>query len=203
MIDFSDDKLLLKEIQKGNKQAFEYLFKTYYPRLRGYAIRFIDDEETARDIIQECFLHFWEKREWLSAVSLPSLLFAMVRNGCLNCLKHRAIVEKHQLEYLADIQGEERLYHTDFAMDSEYRLLYDELQEQINLVIDELPERCREVFLLSRYEGLKNREIADRFQISVSAVEAHITRALHHFSKHFKEKYPLDIYLIVLSWFIR
>lgn len=203
MMDFSDDKLLLKEIRAGNKQAFEYLFKSYYPRLRGYAVRFIDDEENARDIIQECFLRFWEKRELLSTISLPSLLFAMVRNACLNSLRHRAIVEKYQLEYLAHIQGEERLYHTDFLMDTEYRLLYDELCEQINLVIGELPARCREVFLLSRYEGLKNREIADRFHISVSAVEAQITRALYHFSKHFKEKYPLDIYLIILSWLVR
>ena len=78
MIEFSDEKFLLDEIKKGNNQAFEYLFKTYYPRLRGYAIRFVEDEETARDIIQECFLRFWEKRALLSAVSVTSLLFAMV-----------------------------------------------------------------------------------------------------------------------------
>ena len=60
MVDFSDEKFLLDEIRKGNNQAFEYLFKAYYPRLRGYAIRFVEDEETARDIIQECFLRFWE-----------------------------------------------------------------------------------------------------------------------------------------------
>ena len=53
MVDFSDEKFLLDEIRKGNNQAFEYLFKAYYPRLCGYAIRFVEDEETARDIIQE------------------------------------------------------------------------------------------------------------------------------------------------------
>ena len=51
MVDFSDEKFLLDEIRKGNNQAFEYLFKAYYPRLRGYAIRFVEDEETTRDII--------------------------------------------------------------------------------------------------------------------------------------------------------
>ena len=94
----------------------------------GYAIRFVEDEETARDIIQECFLRFWEKRELLSAVSVTSLLFAMVRNGCLNYLKHLSIVEKHQIEYLASIDGEERLYYADFTLDAEHKLLYDELQ---------------------------------------------------------------------------
>lgn len=202
MIDFSNDKFLLAEIKKGNNQAFEYLFKNYYPRLYGYAIRFVEDEETARDIIQECFLRFWEKRELLAAVSVTSLLFAMVRNGCLNYLKHLSVVEKHQIEYLAAIDGEERLYYTDFSLDAEYKLLYDELQEQIGLVIGTLPERCREVFLLSRFEGLKNKEIAERLQISVTAVEAHISKALLRFSRHFKDKYPVDIYIIILAWVI-
>ena len=64
-----------ESLKRGNNAAFEFLFKSYYPRLRGYAIRFIEDEETVRDIIQECFLRFWERREMLSAFSLTSLLF--------------------------------------------------------------------------------------------------------------------------------
>lgn len=114
MVDFMDDKQLLGELKRGNNAAFEFLFKSYYPRLRGYAIRFIEDEETVRDIIQECFLRFWERREMLSAFSLTSLLFSMVRNGCLNYLKHRSIVEKYRVEYLAKVDGEERLYYADF-----------------------------------------------------------------------------------------
>lgn len=202
MVDYSDDAQLLNEIKKGDNQAFEYLFKTYYPRLRGYAVRFVEDEETARDIIQECFMRFWEKREMLSAVSVTSLLFAMVRNGCLNYLKHLSIVEKHQIEYLATIDGEERLYHTDLSLDAEHKLLYTELQEQINIVIGQLPERSREVFLMSRFNGLKNREIADKLQISTTAVEKHISKALKSFSQHFKDKYPVDIYILIIAWVI-
>lgn len=202
MVDFSDDKCLLEEIRRGNESAFDYLFKSYYPRLRGYAVRFIEDEEIVRDIIQECFLKFWEKREWLSAVSVTSLLFAMVRNGCLNYLKHLTIVEKHRIEYLASIDGEEKLYHADFAFDADNKLLYDELQEQIREVINRLPERCREVFLLSRFKQLKNKEIADKLRISTTAVEKHISKALAHFARHFKDKYPVDIYIMVLAWVI-
>ena len=65
LADFSDDSYLLEEIKRGNEEAFVYLFKNYFPRLRGYAIRFIEDEEIVRDIIQECFLKFWEKREFV------------------------------------------------------------------------------------------------------------------------------------------
>lgn len=202
MADFSEDTYLLAEIRRGNEEAFGYLFKSYFPRLRGYAVRFIDDEEIVRDIIQECFLKFWEKRELLSAVSVTSLLFAMVRNGCLNYLKHLSVVEKHRIEYLASIDGEERLYHADFAFDADNRLLYDELQEQIKIVIDRLPDRCREVFLLSRFRQLKNKEIADKLRISTTAVEKHISKALTHFAQHFKDKYPVDIYVMVLAWLI-
>lgn len=202
MIDYSDQQILLEEIRSGNDRAFEYLFKSYYPRLHGYAIRFIEDEETVRDIIQECFLRFWEKRALLTAVSVTSLLFAMVRNGCLNYLKHLSLVEKYRIEYLAKIDGEERLYYADFAMDAEHKLLYTELQEQINIVMNQLPERAREVFVLSRFKGLKNREIAEQLQISTTAVEKHISRALFCFSKHFKDKYPLDVYIMILAWAI-
>jgi RNA polymerase sigma factor (sigma-70 family) len=117
-------------------------------------------------------------------------------------LKHLSIVEKHQIEYLASIDGEERLYYADFTLDAEHKLLYDELQEQINLVIGQLPERSREIFLMSRFKGLKNREIADKLQISTTAVEKHIAKALKSFSKHFKDKYPVDIYIMIVAWVI-
>lgn len=202
MVEFYSDKDLLDELKKGNHQAFEYLFKNYYPRLLGYAVRFVENEEMARDIVQECFIKFWDKRALLEAVSVTSLLFAMVRNGCLNYLKHMAVVEKHQIEYLASIGGEERLYYADFVLNADGKLLYDELQEQIKLVIDRLPDRCRKVFLLSRFEGLKNREIAEMLEISTTSVEKHIAKALQCFSKHFKVRYPVDIYIIVLAWLI-
>ena len=87
-------------------------------------------------------------------------------------------------------------------MDAEYGLLYDELQQQIKIVIDNLPERCREVFIMSRFKELKNREIADKLQISTTAVEKQIAKALNIFSKHFKDKYPIDVYIMVLAWVI-
>ena len=152
-----DDKQLLGELKRGNNAAFEFLFKSYYPRLRGYAIRFIEDEETVRDIIQECFLRFWERREMLSAVSLTSLLFSMVRNGCLNYLKHRSIVEKYRVEYLAKLDGEERLYYADFMQDAEHKLLYNELQEQIALVLNQLPDRSREIFFVKSFKGIEEQ----------------------------------------------
>lgn len=199
---FLDEHILLNALMEGNNEALEFLFKTYYPRLQGYALRYISDRDVVKDIIQECFIKLWERHKSIQSVSIQSFLFIMVRNSCLNYIKHISVVNKYQIEYLADIKGEERLYHTDFLSDAEYPLLYDELKTEIRQVIDELPERCREVFLMSRFEGLKNREIAEKLKISSTAVEKHIARALKDFEFHFKNKYPLDIYIIVMAWLI-
>lgn len=198
MKQYSDEKYLLNEVKRGSHEAFEYLFKAYQPRLYNYAIRFVEDQDMAHDIIQECYLHLWEKRMLLEQVSLTSLLFTMVRNGCLNYLKHKSIVENYKIEYLANIDGEERLYQADFTMSSEYHLLYNELQEQIQHVIDNLPERSKEIFLLSRFQGLKNREIADKLQISTTAVEKHLSKALKSFADYFKKEYPADLCIAIL-----
>ena len=214
MKNFTDEKTLLREIKNGNGEAFEFLFNSYYPRLRGYAARFVTDEEAVRDIIQESFLRFWEKRDLIEAVSISSLLFAMVRNACLNYLKHLQLVEQHNLEHLDRVAGQEELYYWDFNLSPEYTLLYKELQQQISLVMSDLPSRCREVFEMSRFKKMKNREIADALQISTSfirkaaklisttAVEKHIAKALARFSAHFKDKYPLDVYIAILAWLL-
>ncbi len=199
---FSDETILLNELKKGNDEALEFLFKVYFPRLQGYASRFVFDMETVKDIIQECFIKLWEKHESLEVLSVQSLLFAMVRNSCLNYLKHRNVVNKYEIEYLANIRGQERLYHSDFLCDTELPLLYEELQKEINYVIEQLPARRKEVFLMSRFDGLKNREIAEKLQISTTAVEKHISKALQSFEDHFKNKYPVDIFVIVILWLI-
>lgn len=202
MADFTDEKILLKEIKNGNDEAFEFLFKSYYPRLRGYAARFVEDQEAVRDIIQESFLKFWEKRELIEAISVSALLFAMVRNACLNYLKHLQIIEQHSVEHLATLAGREELYSLDFNPSPEYTLLYKELQEQVDIVINTLPLRCREVFVMSRFDKKKNREIAEALNISTTAVEKHIAKALTTFSRHFKDKYPLDIYIVIIAWLL-
>lgn len=200
--DYTDEKLLLQEIKQGNRDAFRFLYESYYPRLRGYATRFIADDETVRDILQDTFLKFWEKRHLIEAVSLSSLLFAMVRNACLNYLKHLQLVEQHNLVHLNQIPGEEELYYWDFGLSPEHTLLYKELEEQIELVLNDLPARCREVFEMSRFKKMKNREIADALHISTTAVEKHIAKALARFSEHFKKQYPVDLYITILAWLL-
>ena len=183
--------------------SFESLFRRYFPRLKAYAIRFVQEEETASDIVQECFFQFYTKGYDAAARSAPPLLFAMVRNACIDLLRHKKLVRLESIDYLLTLDGEERLYHADFDFTPQDVLLYDELELQIKEVIDTLAPRCREVFLMSRFEGLKNKEIALKINSSVTNVEKHISKALAAFSKHFKENYPADVYIAVLAWLIR
>lgn len=202
-MDLKDETVLLDEIKRGDGQAFHCLFSRYYRRLLGYAFRFVDDYMVAEDLVQDSFARLWEKREMLESVSLSSLLFTIVRNNCINHLKRQALVDIHSVDWLENLDGEERLYNLDFCPDVEMTLLYKELMAQIPQVLEQLPPRSREIFLMSRRQGLKNREIAERLAISTTAVEKHIKRALEAFEHHFKEKYPVDIYrFAILLYFL-
>ena len=124
----------------------------------------------------------------------------MVRNGCLNHIKHEQVIQRYEIEYQSFAEGEERLYHIDFGLEVEHKLLYEELKEKITQVVDQLPERCREVFILSRFEGLKNREIAERLHISLHTVERHIQRALRIFAEALEREQSIYLQILILAW---
>lgn len=196
------DESLLKLIKKDENNAFKFLFKRYYPRLLGYAIRFVQEKEIAEDILQEVFLTFWEKRSLLKSISISSLLFCMVRNACINYLKRKSLVERFSIDYLENIEGEERLYATDLALSADEQALYEDLKQQIQDALSVLSDRSREVFLLSRFKGLKNREIAQHLGISTTAVEKHISNSLKKISSYLKDNSNYHDYIILISFFL-
>ena len=145
---------------------------------------------------------FWERRSLLSAVSLSSLLFLMVRNACLNYLKHGALVRHISIDYLNDLDGEEKLYSADLMLSADEPVLYEDLKRQINEALAQLSPRSREIFLLSRFKGLKNREIAEMLGISVTAVEKHISKSLRLISDYLKDNASHTHYLIIMSFLL-
>ena len=197
-----NDEELFNMMKKNEGNAFKFIFNKYYNRLLGYAMRFVQDRETAEDIIQEVFMSFWEKRQLLKSISLSSLLFCMVRNASLNYLKQKVLVDKFPIEYIENIDGEERLYSLDFALSADEETLYEELRRQIQEALSVLPERSREVFLLSRFNGLKNKEIASKLGISTTAVEKHISKSLKRISSYLKDNVNYNDYIIIISIFL-
>ncbi len=151
-----------------NDVDFEMLFKTHYKALLAYAFVILKDEDDAEEIVQQLFLKFWEKRELLSVqTSLKAYLYKCVYHDSLNYLKHQKVKTKYQ-------------DFTQHSMNNTYndRLEVTELQEQINLALNDLPEQCRTIFQMSRFEELKYREIAEALGLSIKTVENQMGKAL-------------------------
>lgn len=187
---------------KSIRSDFEKLYIDYQPRLLAYARRFINDPAEAQDLVHDCFATLWDRHASLDAREASMMLFVMTRNRCLNYLKHKSIVNKYTLSYLARAKaGEERLYNYDFSFsENEHPYLYQELEQQIQRIMGSLPERCREVFILSRFQGLKNREIAERLHISLNTVERHIQRALRIFAEALEHEKSIYLQILILAW---
>lgn len=187
------DQLQIKALSEGDITAFEMLFRTYYQPLCSYAYSFLQDKEDAEEIVQSTFLLVWEKRDALAIrTAVKPYLYAMVRNACLNVLKHEKIKQRYAGDEiaLAD-RGHDSVSHTVAGNELEYR---------IKIAMDELPEQCRMVFKLSRFEELKYSEIAEQLNISVKTVENHMGKALRIMREQLKDYLPLVI--VILNGFL-
>lgn len=177
-------------IIKRDTKFFEELFNQYSKPLFYYAAKFVDDE-AARDIVQDVFVKLWSDQTITIKHSLNSLLFTIVRNSCLQQLEKQKIRIKYlELTKLA-LQEEE----LRFFMDQRTSLLEQEMENKLKEVLNGMPERCRQVFLMSRFENKKNKEIADELAISVKAVEKQITKALAIIRTEMKDYLPLLMFL--------
>ncbi len=134
--------------------------------------------QVSRDLVQDVFFALWEKSDLMEIKESPkAYLFQSVKNSCLNYNRHISIKQSVESEIGRKIlELESQTYNNT---DNPYfSLLEQELEEKIDQVIASMPEKCREVFMLSRYEKLKNREIADQLGISIKMVEKHMSKAL-------------------------
>lgn len=164
------DKNIIQGIKKGKESAFSALFQEYYKPLCIFALQYMGELESAREIVQDQFVHLYEIREKLLITdSLRSFMYQSVRNRCLNALRHQQVNRKH-MEQWADAQ-----HSTGNLMDQIEAL---ELEHTVHQIIMQLPARCRQVFLLSRTKGASNEEIAGKLNISKRTVETQISKAL-------------------------
>ena len=156
-----------KSIRITPNDRFESIFRDYFGPLCGFSSKFVGDLPTAKDIVHEAYLSLWEKFNTLPEdTNYKSYLYTAVRNRSLNYLRDK---KQH-----ADVTELSVMGDSNVAAG----LIEIELAEQIEATLNQLPEKCREVFELSRIEGLKYREIADRLNISVKTVENQMSKAL-------------------------
>ncbi len=167
-----------------DETIFEGLYYKYSDRLYNFAFRFVSDEHTAQDIVHEAYGTLWEKFEGKESDAWQALLFRIVRNRSIDTLRHQSSLRIVSLTDSFRNVCDEGLYQMDLAVnDSDRKTIYDELTANIHSIMGKLPDRCREVFMMSRFQNMKNKEIAAALKISEKAVEKHIHKALTVFRK--------------------
>ncbi len=188
------DKKILQGMKSGDEQAFELLFRRYYVRLCSFADRFICNTAEAEEIVQDVFLNLWGKRGQLDLDGeISSYLFRSVRNACFNLIEHRKVADS----YYAVIAQAYR--HSSEVVDSSDPLQYAELNQKIEEAIGSLPAECRRIFRMSRMEGLKYVEIAEKLNISVKTVETQISRALAKLKTELTDFLTIAIISVLLN----
>lgn len=166
-------------IRKGDRNAFNSVFKQYYSGLCIFANDYVKSFDLAEEIVQEVFLNIWENHHKIQIkVSLKAYLYRSVHNYCLNYLRnnvHRShhtiqIEELNQLSDLLFVDIPEEAFDASFS---------EEVELALEKAIDSLPEQCRTIFRLSRYENIPYPEIANQLGISLSTVKTQMSRAMH------------------------
>lgn len=190
-----DDKWIIEGIQRGEERAFKSLFVKYYAQLVVFARKVVTDDDLARELVQDVFVTFYEKRKDLNIhTSLKAHLYQSVRNRCLNQIKHNQIRRDHHANIYA-----ERKWDEAFVED---KLQETELEQRIFDVVKTLPQQCRRIFEMSRFDGIPNQEIADKLGLSKRTIETQISKALKVLRKQL-EPY-LNVIVVLLSfWWIK
>jgi len=173
-------KSIVNKIKQGNIRVFEKVFRELYSPLCGYANKIINDHDKAEEIVQEIFYNIWKKKEELTInISLKSYLYKSVKNGCLQIAQHQLVKDKYKQFVINSDSNKQPSPETELEV--------KEINMAIDQTLDALPERCKEIFYMNRFEGLKYREIAEKLSVSQKTVEANISKALKHLRKNLEQ----------------
>jgi RNA polymerase sigma-70 factor (ECF subfamily) len=171
-----EEKILFREILRGNKEVFESLFREYFGPLSRYAERYVYEREAAEDIVQNLFVYLWENAEQIHIqTSLKSYLYQSVKNRCMNYLRDLNIHDRHNLLYMESVMEEK----------NEENVIDQDLVEKIKIAIDQLPGQIASIFKLKYLQGKKQKEIAEELNISENTVKTQILRGKDKLRKQF------------------
>lgn len=167
---------------------FDRIYLRYFYRLHRFAKEYVMSDADAENIVQDVFLLLWEKRDVLNVeISLTAYLFSLVKNKCIDHLRHKVVAHEYEQELTLKLASLEEINRA-FASD-------EEIEQFLTNAINKLPERCREIFIKSRIEGKKYREIAEELNISVNTVENQMSIALKKLRVELKDYLPLLLFL--------
>jgi RNA polymerase sigma-70 factor (ECF subfamily) len=185
------DSFLIEELRRRDKVAFDYIFNYYYSALCAFSMQYINDRDTVEDLVQDLFVSLWmDAPKILIQTSLKSYLFASVKNRCLDFQKHMKVTEKYSSFILFSSDGTHE--------SADHYLAESELRQTIHKSLEKLSPRCREIFELSRNNGLSNKDISEKLEISKRTVELQISNALKILRKELVDFLPLWLIAFLL-----
>lgn len=171
--------------------AFDFIYKKYSRRLYSFVFRYVKQQSDTEGIVQEVFIKIWRSRDKIDVYSsFDSFLFTIAHNATVNLLKKRATEQKY-IEHVKSLQ------RIDEAFELTNEIYYKELRHNLEGLLDELSPRQKEIFLLSRNEGLSHKEIAEKLGISTNTVKNHLVTTLSFL------KSKLNNGLIISGLFVR
>lgn len=188
MVDITDP-IIFQRIREGDEAAFSRLFDGYYAALCFFATKYLGDMDLSRSRVQQVFVDLWVKREKIDvSSSVKSYLYRSVKNRCIDYLRK----EKITSEISESVENINQMPFRDLVEEAE-------LKKRLNTAINQLPEKCREIFLLCRFEGLKYAEIAKKLNISVKTVEMQMGIALKKLRESLSDYQMINLLVFVYS----
>lgn len=170
------DPDIFHRIKEGDVLSFNKLFDTYYTSLCFFAVKFLADIDISRSLVQQLFVDLWMKRDKLDTIrSVKSYLYTSVRNRCIDQLR----LKQNTLEMSSEFEDITRIPFHDLVEEAE-------INDLINNSVNQLPEKCREIFILCRYEGLRYTDVAQKLNLSVKTVEMQMGIALRRLRESIK-----------------
>ncbi len=179
-------------IREGNEAAFKKLYDRYWPTIYSTAWSYLNDKQACTEIVQSIFLGIWMRRHELKIGAFYPYLKAAARYQVYKRLQKKGELKILYMDSILDADGKVALNEGEFDIN------YRELQDSVDLQLQQLPQRCREIFLLSRKEHLSITEIAQRLGISKRTVENQLTNALQHLRHSLGD---ICILFVLGSWY--
>lgn len=178
-------------------EDFSRIYLVYYPKLISFAREYVISEEDAENIVQDMFLLLWNNKGMLHTIVNPNAyFFTLIKNRCIDFLRGK-INESHRnkrIQNVFEAELELKLNSLDFF--DTYHLSEEDIETIITDAINSLPPKCREIFILNRFEELKYREIAEKLNVSINTIENQMSIAFQKLRIKLKDYMPLYIFLV-------
>lgn len=192
-----NDAQVVEKIKAHDQAAFEYVFKRFYQELCNFSLTYLKVEAAAEEVVQETFIHIWERRQKFSLQSsLKAYLYVAVKNRSLNYLKSQAT----QVSKKSHSTSADDAVHIPTEATIEKAMHNAELQNVLEQAVQSLPQRCQEIFTLARIQGLSYQQVADQLNLSKKTVEAQMGIAFKKLREFIRQHWELVIVFLLSDW---